>query len=75
MRNAFDDLRGIDGVLKFQHGPDLGRRPGNADYFAVASFQDWDAFARYLDHPKHQYLAEVATAEITEARWSVQAEI
>jgi Stress responsive A/B Barrel Domain len=73
VHQAFEALRGIPEVAHLRHGPDLGRRPGNADYVVVVTAQDWDGFLRYLKHPDHLRLVDV-TSGFTEARWSVQSD-
>lgn len=74
VHNAFEGLRAIPEAVALQHGPDLGRRDGNADHVAVVTASDWDGFLRYLKHPDHVRLVDV-TSGFTGARWSVQSEV
>jgi hypothetical protein len=46
----------VDVPMSTRLGPDLGDRPGNADFAVVSEFAGVDDFYRYLRHPAHQAL-------------------
>jgi Stress responsive A/B Barrel Domain len=40
-------------MRSFNGGADLGKREGNASFAMVATFDDFDGFLAYADHPEH----------------------
>ena len=49
---ALDALARESGTVRsFRHGPNVGMRPGNADYCLVADFDNIDGWQVYDQHP------------------------
>lgn len=57
--SGFGEISGIvDGIRRFEYGPDLGLMDGTYDYALVIDFDseaDWKA---YLEHPQHVDFAQ-----------------
>mgnify|MGYP000859077981 FL=1 len=63
------------GVVRYEHGPDVGINEGNFDYAVVADFDDVDAFVEYRDHPEHRALIVERIAPHLAERVAVQFEV
>ena len=70
---ALREFASTDGAADtFACGPDLGLRPGNADFGLVATFADQATFRAYLDHPAHQRIVQEQVLPILKDRAGVQ---
>jgi hypothetical protein len=57
--------RGLDGVLDYRCGADVGRTPASYDFGVAGVFESREAFVAYRDHPEHQrILAELITPHL-----------
>jgi hypothetical protein len=71
--NELITFRGrVDCLIDYRFGPDLGLRPGNADFGIVALVESPEALAAYLDHPAHQLLVKDVIAPMSASRTAVQ---
>jgi hypothetical protein len=61
-------------VIEYRHGPDLGLRPGNADYAIVAGARTVEELQSYLDEPEHQRIVHDLLAPLISSRQSLQIE-
>ena len=74
LTSAIHAMRGsIPGLVSIQGGPDLGLRPGNPDYFLLATFEDEGAWRTYQAHPLHKALVADMIEPILSHRQSMQA--
>jgi hypothetical protein len=48
----------IDALQRYEVGPDLGIRPGTADFAVVAQVADGDGLNAYLQHPAHKAVTD-----------------
>ncbi|WP_063043403.1 Dabb family protein [Nocardia pseudovaccinii] len=48
----------LPGIVSYQHGRDLGLRPGNVSYGVSAVFDSERSLYMYLGHPDHLSLVE-----------------
>ncbi|MBT8079287.1 MAG: Dabb family protein [Gammaproteobacteria bacterium] len=51
----------VDGIRRFEFGPDLGLMDGTYDYALVIDFDSQGDWKAYLEHPKHVAFAETFT--------------
>ena len=54
LQDLVDRGEGLDGLVSWRAGRDLGLVEGNADWAVVATFTDVAAYERYRDHPEHR---------------------
>jgi hypothetical protein len=54
LQGWIDRGEGLDGLVSWCAGTDLGLAPGNAAFGVSATFADQEAYERYRDHPEHQ---------------------
>jgi hypothetical protein len=62
----------IPEISRYQHGPDSGINPGNADYVVVADFTSVENYLAYRDHPVHQHIITDVLAPLIASRTAVQ---
>lgn len=65
----------VDCILDYQFGPDLGLRPGNADFGVAALLESPAQLPDYLDCPAHKELVSQVIAPMTESRTALQLEV
>jgi hypothetical protein len=82
-REAVEDIRtrlqswidrgeGLEGLVSWQAGNDLGLASGNAAFAVSATFTDQDAYERYRDHPEHRSIIAEHIAPRIATRSAVQ---
>ena len=64
----------LDGVRSYVCGPDSGLTPGAYDFAVVGTFEDWESFIGYRDHPEHQRILNEMILPNLESRIVVQLE-
>jgi len=76
LNDAFATLPAlIPEIRQYQHGPDLGLYPGNADYLLVADFDSEQDFKSYVTNKKHREVMQNFSLPILESFHSAQFEI
>jgi hypothetical protein len=72
-------LRALTGVVPsirdYQAGVDLGMVSGNATVAATSTFDDYDGYLEYRDHPAHRAVIERYIDPVRESRAAIQFEI
>jgi hypothetical protein len=63
----------VPALREYHFGPDLGLRPGTAD-FAVVAVLPRSELAGYLDHPEHQRVVREVISPLIATRTAVQLE-
>jgi hypothetical protein len=54
LRAWIDRGEGLEGLVSWYAGRDLGLAAGNAEFGVAATFADQEAYERYRDHPEHR---------------------
>ena len=72
LQSWIDRGEGLEGLLAWQAGVDLGLAAGNAAYAVSATFTDQDAYERYRDHPEHRAIISEHVAPRVATRTGVQ---
>lgn len=67
-----DRKEGLEGLVSWQAGPDLGLNEGNAHFAVSATFEDQAAYERYRDHPEHRRIIAEQIAPLIATRSAVQ---
>jgi hypothetical protein len=63
----------VPALREYRFGPDLGLRPGTADFAVVAVIEQAE-LARYLDHPEHQRVVREVISPLLATRTAIQLE-
>lgn len=63
----------VPALREYHFGPDLGLRPGTAD-FAVCAVISQAELSSYLDHPEHQRVVREVISPLLASRTAVQVE-
>ena len=67
VRAALDELAGLAGVRRHDHGADVGVSVGSYDYHVVVEFETLADWRAYRDHPLHVLLvAELIDGHVVE---------
>lgn len=72
LQGWIDAEEGLDGLVSWIAGPDLGLATGNADFAVSATFADQPAYERYRDHPEHRRIITEQIAPLIASRSAVQ---
>ena len=72
LQSWIDRKEGLEGLVSWQAGPDLGVNEGNAAFAVSGTFTDQDAYLRYRDHPEHRRIIAEQIAPLIAARSAVQ---
>lgn len=72
LQEWIDRREGLDGLVSWIAGPDLGLADGNADFAVSATFTDQTAYERYRDHPEHRRIIAEQIAPLIASRSAVQ---
>lgn len=65
-------IGGIEGVVEYRYGPDLGLRADNADFGIAALMTSEEALTGYLDAPSHKDLVARVIVPMAAHRTAVQ---
>ena len=72
LQGWIDAKEGLDGLVSWIGGADLGLADGNADFAVSATFTDQPAYERYRDHPEHRRIITEQIAPLIASRSAVQ---
>jgi hypothetical protein len=72
LQSWIDRGEGLDGLVAWQAGSDLGLAAGNAAFAVSATFADQEAYERYRDHPEHRAIISEHIAPRIATRSGVQ---
>ena len=72
LQGWIDRKEGLDGLVSWIGGPDLGLAEGNAHFAVSATFTDQTAYERYRDHPEHRRIITEQIAPLIASRSAVQ---
>lgn len=72
LQEWIDRKEGLEGLVAWQAGPDLGVNDGNADFAVSATFTDQESYLRYRDHPEHRRIIAEQIAPLIATRSAVQ---
>ena len=67
-----DRGEGLEGLVTWYAGSDLGLVAGNAAFAVSATFADQEAYERYRDHPEHRAIIAEHISPRVAARSAVQ---
>jgi hypothetical protein len=63
----------VPALREYRFGPNLGLRPGTADFAVVAVIEQAE-LPRYLDHPEHQRIVREVISPLLATRTAIQLE-
>lgn len=72
LQSWIDRGEGLEGLVSWHAGPDLGLAAGNAAFAVSATFVDQAAYERYRDHPEHRAIIDEHVAPRVAARSAAQ---